>query len=269
MSLRLRICLVGAALAIAPAHAGTVTGKLELPPPPERAPIRAKGFLDRMENALAPVRSVSVTPLLAVALEGTATPTAPPEMTWVLAGESFKQPLVIVPVGAQVVISNESKTPRSLVAEEDPKLLPPGPINPKATKSFRGGAPTVLTITDPNATHLRGKVVVVATPYVAMVDDAGKFEIPNVAEGTYQVKVYFYNAPAELAAVGKVAAAPAPAPAGAGSAADPAPPPARPDVAVAGGPSRWLDVRAQVNVGARGRADVTVKVPDWGSAPKK
>ncbi|MGE0869167.1 MAG: hypothetical protein AB7P03_11400, partial [Kofleriaceae bacterium] len=189
MSLRLGLCLVGTALAIGPAQAGTVAGKLELPPPPERAPIRAKGFLDRMENPLAPVRPVSVTPFLVVALEGSTKPTAPPELTWVLAGESFKHPVVIAPVGAHIVISNQSKTPRTLIAEEDPKLLPPGTLNPNATRSFRSEAPAVFTITDPNASHLRGKAVIVATPYVATVDDSGRFEIPNVPEGTYKVAV--------------------------------------------------------------------------------
>ena len=34
------------------AHAGTVSGKLELPPPPERPPPAPPGFLERVENPL-------------------------------------------------------------------------------------------------------------------------------------------------------------------------------------------------------------------------
>jgi len=177
------------------AMAGSVYGKLDLPPPPERPPSATKGFLDRVENPLAPARPVAVTPFMVVVLEsaeGTAKATAPGQVTWELPGESFSRPVMIATAGAEVVIKNTSRTARTLVAAEDPKLIPAGPINPTGPKSFRpteGGK--VYTIADTDAPHLRGKLVVVTSPYVATVDDAGKFEFGDVPEGSYKLKIFY------------------------------------------------------------------------------
>jgi hypothetical protein len=187
---------VVAALAT-PVGAGTVTGKLELPPAPERAPIAAKGFLDRSENPLAEIKKPNLAPYYVVALEGDSrTPNAPPEITWDLVGESFARPVIAVPVGAEVVIRNQTKVSRTIAAAEDKKLIV-GPLNPKGTKSFRAGEPAVYTIGDGDAPHLRGKIVVVATPHVAGLDDAGRFELPNVPDGTYQLRVFYFDPAAE------------------------------------------------------------------------
>ncbi len=248
----LAIAAAGVGSNAIPAHAGALAGKLDLPPPPERPPMRSKGFLDRMENALAPLRGVNINPLLVVAIEGAGT-TAPAQVNWELVGESFARPVIIVPVGAELVIKNTSAIARTLTVAEDDKLLPGGPINPGGTKSFRATAPNVYTIGDADVPHLRGKVVVVATPFVAVVDDAGKFDIADIPEGSYQAKVYFYNPASELQAFKR---APAAAPPG-------------PDVVVPGGASRWLDLKADVTVAPKGRSEVTIKVPPWGSAASK
>ena len=188
--------LVGGVIAAlaSPARAGTVAGRLELPPAPERGAVAAKGFLDRTENPLAEIKKPSLAPYYVVALEGDARPGgAPPEITWDLVGESFARPVIAVPVGAEVVIRNQSKVPRTLVAAEDKKLIV-GPLNPKGTKSFRATEPAIYTIGDGDAPHLRGKLVVVATPHVAALDDAGRFELPNVPDGSYQLRVFYFDA---------------------------------------------------------------------------
>jgi hypothetical protein len=173
------------------AAAGPVTAKLELPAAPARAPIAGKGFLDRIENPRKPVQPVAVTPHLLVVLEGEPKPEGSPQVVWELVGESFARPVIGAPVGAEVLIKNTSQTSRTLIAVEDPKLLSPGPINPTGPKSFKVPAARVYTITDPDAPHLRGRVVVVATPYVAPVDAAGKVDFGDVAEGAYKVRVFF------------------------------------------------------------------------------
>ena len=174
------------------AIAGPVSGKLDLPPPPDRPPAATKGFLDRVENPLAPARPVAVTPWMVVVLEGEAKPSSPGQVNWELAGESFSRPVMIAPAGAEVVIKNTSRTARSLVAAEDPKLVPAGPINPTGPKSFRpteGGK--IYTIGDADAPHLKGTLVVTTSPYVATVDEAGKFELADVPEGAYKLKVFY------------------------------------------------------------------------------
>lgn len=181
--------ITGSSLA---AGAAPVSGKLDLPPPPDRPPPATKGFLDRVENPLAPAKPVAVTPYMIVVLEGEAKPSSPGQVTWELPGESFARPVMGAPAGAEVVIKNTSRTARTLTAAEDPKLIPAGPINPTGPKSFRpteGGK--VYTISDADAPHLSGKLVVVASPYVATVDEAGKFEFGEVAEGSYKLKVFY------------------------------------------------------------------------------
>jgi len=188
---------VGVIALSAPGEAGTVVGKLELPAAPERAPVAAKGFLDRVENPLADIKKVNVAPYLVVALEGEGrSGGAAPEVSWDLVGESFARPVVAVPVGAEVVIKNQTKISRTIGAAEDPKLIV-GPLNPTGTKSFRAAQPAVYTITDKDAPHLRGKVVVVPTLHVAAVDDSGRFEIPDVPDGNYKLRVFYYDPAAE------------------------------------------------------------------------
>jgi hypothetical protein len=227
----LRGCFVLCALAQA-ARAGTVVGRFELPPAPARVPVAAKGFLDRMENPLVPVRDRSVAPYLVVVLEGEAKPESPGQVSWDLVGESFARPVVAAPVGAEVVIKNTSRTARTLVAIEDPKLVPSGPINPTGPKSFRVTEPKLLTIADKDAPHLRGKLVVVNTPYVTSVDDAGKFELTDVAEGAYKLRVFYYD----------------------------------PALERAGGNSTWLALSGDaeaVTVPKRGKVDINRKLPAW------
>lgn len=178
---------------VGPVQAGTVVGKLELPAPPERGPVIARGFVDRIENALADIKKPSVAPYLVVILEGEDRPSsAPVQVNWDVVGESFARPVVAVPVGAEVVIKNQTKIARTLVAAEDAKLIT-GPLDPTKTRSFRAAQPTVYTIADKDAPHLRGKLVVVATPYVAAVDDSGRFEIADVSDGSYKLRVFYYD----------------------------------------------------------------------------
>jgi len=181
---------------VGPAGAGTVAGKLELPPAPERGAPLSKGFLDRTENPLAEIKKLNIAPYFIVALEGDSKPIAPAEVIWDLVGESFARPVIAVPVGAEVVIRNQTRVSRTIGAAEDKKLIV-GPLNPKGSKSFRATEPAIYTVGDSDAPHLRGKIVVVATPYVAAIDDAGRFELPNVADGNYKLRVFYYSPGAE------------------------------------------------------------------------
>jgi hypothetical protein len=219
-----------------PAWAGTVVGKLELPPPPERGPVIAKGFVDRVENPLADIRKPNLAPYFVVALEGEARgDSAPAEVTWELVGESFARPVVAVPVGAEVVIKNVTKVARTIGATEDPKLIT-GPLNPTGTKSFRATQPAIYTILDKDAPHLRGKIVVVATPHVANVDEAGRFELADVPDGSYKLRIFYYDPAAEAR----------------------------------GQKSDWLAITTDVTVAAKGKAtrtEVSAKVPASALAP--
>lgn len=177
---------------VATAHAGTVTGRLDLPSAPPRPPLAVKGFLDRVENPLAPVKPVSLAQDMVIVLEGGEVPMSPPQVVVELLGESFSRHVVAAPAGAEVLIKNVSKMARTLVAAEDPKLVPQGPINPTGPKSFRvSDAGKVYTIGDKDAPHLKLKVVVVSSQNIGYPDDSGRFEIDNVPAGSYKVKVWY------------------------------------------------------------------------------
>jgi hypothetical protein len=230
--------LVGFAGVVAlagPGRAGTVVGKLELPAAPERGPVTAKGFLDRVENPLADIRKPSLAPYLVVALEGDTKAGAPAEVGWDVVGESFARPVIAVPVGAEVVIKNQTKVPRTIGAAEDPKLIV-GPLNPTGSRSFRATQPAIYTIADKDAPHLRGKIVVVATLHVASVDDNGRFEMADVPDGSYKLRVFYYDPAGEAR----------------------------------GGKSDWLPFTADVTVASKGRSnktEVNVKLPAIPASP--
>ena len=196
MSSSLRVCVVvGFLLAIGgPAVAGPVSGKLELPPALERPPSATRGFLERVENPLAPPKKLSYAAHMLVVLEGGPPPEAPGQRVLELVGESFATRVFGVPVGSEVLIKNVSREPRTLTAVEDPKLVPGDPINPTGTKSFRVTEAKIYTIRDKEAAHLEAKLVVVPSAHVATVDEAGRFSIADVHEGSYKLRIFYKDA---------------------------------------------------------------------------
>jgi hypothetical protein len=187
----LRACIVLLMIPCA-ASAGTLVGKLGLPQAPERPSAGFKGFLERAENPLAPVQPLDVPRQMVVVLEGDEKPATPPQVTWDLLGNSFSRAVIAAPAGADVVIKNVSKSPHTLVAKEDGKLVPAGPINPTGSKSFRATDPgKVYTITDPDAPYVKGTLVVVNTQFIAYPDETGRFEISDVPAGSYKLKIWY------------------------------------------------------------------------------
>jgi len=181
--------VAGAAHAAPPT---SLTGKLELPAPPGRPALAVKGFLDRAENQLAPVKPLAPTNQMIVVVEGADKPVSPPQVVIDLLGETFSRRVIAAPAGAEVVIKNPSKTARLLTAAEDPKLIPQGPINPSGSKSFRIEEPgKVYTIGDKDAPHLKVKIVTINTPYYAYPDETGHFAIENIPPGSYKLKIWY------------------------------------------------------------------------------
>lgn len=183
-------------LSPAAALAMPVSGKLDLPAPPERPAPAVRGFTERSENPKKPIQPINIGPQLLVVLESDNTkPESPGQVKWELVGESFSPPILGAPAGAQVVIKNTSNTARTLVALEDGKLISTGLVNPKVgERQFNVTGANVYTITDKDAPHLVGKVVVVATPHIAHVEMTGlqgKFEFADVPEGTYKLRVFY------------------------------------------------------------------------------
>jgi hypothetical protein len=181
------VSLAGAARA----GAGTLIGKIDLPTA-ERPLSSTRGFLDRLDNPLAPIRPYNAAPQLVIELVGDEKPAAPPQVIWHLLGESFDRPVIAVPAGAEIVIKDDSKTARTLVAREDAKLIPAGPINPGGTKPFHvNDAGKIYTVGDPDAPSLKGTIIVVNTLYIGYPDESGRFDIADVPPGHYQLRIWY------------------------------------------------------------------------------
>ncbi len=193
-----RSLCAAAVLAMAvPAAAGPVSGKLDLPPgAPDRAPVRGRAFVDRTPNPLAPVRAVDPLPSIIVALEPAPTtqfpPPPPAAVIWDLLGESFARPVLPVRVGGEVLIRNKGRSSPVLVATGKPDLLVKKPLNPTAEVLFIAGKePGAVELLDASAPHLRGRIVVLASPFFAVPNAKGEFELANVPPGEWLVKVWY------------------------------------------------------------------------------
>lgn len=192
---------VGVALALAmtaglasPALAGTVTGRVELPPAEKREASPIRGYLEPADNAILPVQPFNPTPFMLVVLEAQQPidVAAPPQASYELRGESFSKPVIGVVKGQEVVIRNSSLGPRSLTVQEDPTLIPKGTLNVTGTKSFRiAEAGKIYTIVDPSVPYLRGCIVSVSSPYHATLDREGRFSFDDVPAGSYKARVFF------------------------------------------------------------------------------
>ena len=187
-----RFVLVTLATVSSAAEAGTVVGKVEMPAPPDRPPLATKGFLDRIANSMIPVKPVATTPYLVVALEADDKPPTAGQVSWDLVGDSFAKPVLVAPVGADVVIKNTTSAPHTLDAAEDNKLVPGGPLNPKGSKTVHlPQAGKIYTISDRDLPHLKGVIAVVNTSYIASVDASGKFEITDIPTGGYKLRLFY------------------------------------------------------------------------------
>lgn len=191
------LCAVAVLAMAAPAAAGTVSGKLELPPgAPDRPPVRGKAFVDRTPNPLAPVRQVNPLPAIIISLEPAPTtqfaPPPPAAVNWDLLGESFARPVLPVRIGGEVRIRNKGRSSPVLVAAGKPTLLIKKPLNPTAEITFIPGTePGPIEIIDEASPHLKGRIVVMGSPFFATPNAKGEWEIPNVPEGDWVVKVWY------------------------------------------------------------------------------
>ena len=192
---RLTCVLVTVVVGVGPALAGDVTGKLGLPDAPPPPKVVYKGYLERVENASLAVKPFDPTPYLVVVLEPTGGAEAPPPtgVTWDLLGESFARPIQPVRAGAEVTIRNKGKRVVTLAADGDPALIPAGPMNPTGTRSFTPKTAGMLTIGDAEIPHLRGRLLVLDSPYFALPDARGNFTIKDVPPGEYKVKVWYVD----------------------------------------------------------------------------
>jgi hypothetical protein len=193
------VAMCAAAAGAASAETGVVSGSVTLPDPAVRSePLpRNQGFLARIKNPILPPRKFDPTPWLIVVLEPKGKladdEAAPPKVPtrYELVGEAFAGEVFPGTVGGEVAIKNGGLDTRRLVA---PDLLQGDPINPGGDRIVKLTKPYVVTeIRDPESVHLVGRVVAFPLRYHAKVAPDGSFEIRDVPEGEWTLRVWYRN----------------------------------------------------------------------------
>jgi hypothetical protein len=192
------LAVVLTSMSASAAFAGTITGKLELPPGVELAarPVETMGFLPRIDNPLRPAALFDPTPFMVVVLVGNEGAQPPPsQVTWDLLGDSFSRPLLPVRVGTEVLIRNRGRKPVRLKVVEKPKaiedkLLNASTIN-SANVTLDATAEGVHSVVEPDLPHLKGRVVAFTSSFFAIPDSQGRFEIKDVPAGAWTLRVWF------------------------------------------------------------------------------
>jgi hypothetical protein len=142
------------------------------------------------------VRQVNPLPSIIISLEPAPTtqftPPPPAAVMWDLLGESFARPVLPVRIGGEVRIRNKGRSSPVLVVAGKPTLLIKKPLNPTAEVTFIPGTePGPIEIIDEASPHLKGRVVVMGSPFFATPNAKGEWEIPNVPPGEWVVKVWY------------------------------------------------------------------------------
>lgn len=200
MQARLALVTAGlsfAALAAATsiAAAGSVAGKIELPPGELETPSLGRAFLPRLENPHAPVRTVDPRPSMVVVLEPAAGVELPPPkattVTWELLGDSFARPLMAARLGSPVELRNSGWGAPVLIAHGQPALLAKKPFNPTDRVAIEPKQAGLIDLVDETTPHLRGRALIIDRGLFAFPDAAGRFTFDDVPAGDWTLRVYY------------------------------------------------------------------------------
>jgi hypothetical protein len=192
------------AASAAPATSGTVQGVVIPPAKVEAPPSQRLGFLEPIENPIVELRQYDPFPECFIYLEGgpaAADANAPPKsaVVWQLESHSFSPPLLPVVTGATVEIANVGRETHLLFSPTDESLRPKDPIGPGSSKTLTAnGANSALRIQSRSSPHLEGRVVPLPTRYFSRLDRNGKFKIPDVPAGRWNIKLWYRDGWANL-----------------------------------------------------------------------
>lgn len=202
MITRLVAVVVGLGLVtIAPAgaHAGDLSGTVVVSKKVQKPPVRSRGFVDRTPNPIMPVRAYDPLPEIVVVLEGG--PVGPSEtepdrtgVKWQLLGHRFDVPVLPIVIGTEVDLKNAGLDSPVLYSPQSEKLLRADTVNPGGVRTLTiDTAKKAFEVRAKNVSHIVGRVVGFEHRLFSRVDADGKFEIKNVPEGTWTVRVWHVN----------------------------------------------------------------------------
>jgi len=188
-SLRTLVPLLLLALPL-PAFAGTVKGTVRVPDT-VRSGRMNQGYW-RLENGNVPVRPSSKKTGTIVVLDGISGthPPPPKTVTVEIAGLGATPRFVIVGPGSVVEFKNTGKITHELSVPADETLMPIERLNPGTFRHQKFGVPGGYLVRCSEYPSLAISVIVVDSPYYAVVDDKGAFSIPGVPDGKANLKVW-------------------------------------------------------------------------------
>jgi len=173
-----------------PAFAGTVKGTVRVPDN-VRSGRMNQGYW-RLENGNVPVRPSTRKPGTIVVLDGiSGTHPPPPKTVSVeITGLSATPRYVVVGPGSVIEFKNTGKITHELSVPADETLMPVERLNPGTFRHQKFGVPGGYLVRCSEYPSLAISVIVVDSPYFAVVDDKGTFSIPGVPDGNANLKVW-------------------------------------------------------------------------------
>jgi plastocyanin len=169
----------------APATTGSVAGEVRL----EKTPARRTA--ERYVGAVpASERSVQQVPTVVYLKGATLREDHPrPRLRLMQKDTAFTPGALVVPVGTMVEFPNADPFFHNVFSYSKPKRFDLGRYPQGETKSVRFDTPGIVKVYCEVHRSMRALVVVVASPYYAVVGADGRFVIPDVAPGRYELVV--------------------------------------------------------------------------------
>ncbi len=132
-------------------------------------------------------------PLAVVYLVGTfPAPAVPPVAQVIQKGLTFVPALLPVQVGTRVEFPNLDDTYHNIFSYSAPKRFDLGRYRPdeKPVPFQKFDVPGLVTLRCDIHDHMRGLILVLATPYFAVTDAEGRYRLPGLPAGRYTLKVW-------------------------------------------------------------------------------
>ena len=187
-------------IAASGAQAGTVKGAVRLPDG-ARTGRQFQGYW-RLENGNVPIRGGGSKAGTVVVIDGLSGVHAPPaktvtieisglEMKLLGPGGPIAQPgAVVVGPGSVIEFKNVGRVTHELSTPANPSIMQLERLTPGTFRHQKFGVPGAYIVRCAEYPHLAISVIVVDTPYFAVVDDKGTFSIPSVPDGKATLKVW-------------------------------------------------------------------------------
>lgn len=174
----------------APSVAGTVKGTVRVPDGTRSGRLN-QGYW-RLENGNVPVRPSTKKLGTIVVLDGISG-THPPAAKTVsveLSALNAQPRFVVVGPGSVVEFKNTGKITHELSIPSDQTLMPIERLNPGTFRHQKFGVPGGYLVRCSEYPSVAISVIVVDSPYFAVVDERGAFSIPGVPDGKANLKVW-------------------------------------------------------------------------------